>query len=87
MPDFDLAIHATRDTEDTNAIPGQQVVYSRPNFESVMNQCVEKKPEDLRSILVYACGPGAMVNQLWDVTSRKNKKDLRVDFYHETFEF
>ena len=28
-----------------------------------------------------------MVTQLWDASTRKNSKELRVDFYHETSSF
>ena len=37
--------------------------------------------------LVFACGPGRMVNQLWDETTARNSSGRRVDFHHETFEF
>ena len=84
MPNLKLSIHITRDDAKFVA---QQIIYSKPDFTSVMDECIENKPKDSRSILVYACGPGRMVNQLWDASMRKNSKRLRVDFYHESFEF
>ena len=84
VPKLKLSIHVTRDTE---SIPGQQIVHSKPDFSAVMNECIGSEPADSRSMLVYACGPSRMVNQLWDASTRKNSKELRVDFYHETFEF
>mmetsp|Transcript_20159 Transcript_20159/g.43790 ORF Transcript_20159/g.43790 Transcript_20159/m.43790 type:complete len:817 (+) Transcript_20159:888-3338(+) len=86
VPDLKLSIHVTRDSEDAMII-GQQIVYSKPQFNAVMDECVENMPEGQTSILVYACGPGGLVNQLWDASMKKKSKKVRVDFYHETFEF
>lgn len=85
VPNFNLSIHATRDTDAM--IPGQQIVYSKPDFKVMMNELVESKHDGVRSMLVYACGPNRMVQQLWDASMKKNTKKLRVDMYHETFEF
>ncbi|KAL7527411.1 hypothetical protein ACHAXR_001948, partial [Thalassiosira sp. AJA248-18] len=86
VPDLKLSIHVTRDSNDAMII-GQQVTYSKPDFNVVMDECVGNKPDGLKSILAYACGPTGMVNHLWDASMKKNSKELRVDFYHETFEF
>jgi len=86
LPDLNLSIHATRDSSEATII-GQQIVYSKPNFHDVMDECVESKPAGSTSILAYACGPSRMVNQLWDLSTKKKSKELRVDFYHEEFEF
>jgi predicted ferric reductase len=82
MPQFNLSIHATRDTD-----AGKGVINSRPNFDVLMNDHVLAQEADTRSILVYACGPSSMVKQLWDASAKKKTKKLRIDFYHETFEF
>lgn len=86
VPDLQLSIHATRDSDDATIL-GQQVICSKPQFNNVMDGCIQDNPAGLKSVLVYACGPSGMVNQLWDVSSKRNSKDLRVDFFHETFEF
>jgi predicted ferric reductase len=87
-PELNLAIHITREDEKYK---NRQILYSKPDFDTVMHQCVEDMSEFSQSILVYACGPGSMVNQLWDVSMKKklkkNDKRIRVDFYHESFEF
>jgi predicted ferric reductase len=87
-PELNLAIHITREDEKYE---NRQILYSKPDFDTVMHQCVEDMSEFSQSILVYACGPGSMVNQLWDVSMKKklkkNDKRIRVDFYHESFEF
>jgi predicted ferric reductase len=87
-PELKLAIHITREDEKCD---NSQILYSKPDFDTVMHQCVEDMSEFSQSILVYACGPGSMVNQLWDVSMKKklkkNDKRIRVDFYHESFEF
>ena len=87
LPDLKLSIHVTRGNDGHALIKGQQFLYSRPQFDTVMDECIASKPEDSTSTLVYACGPTKMVNQLWDVSMKRNAKDCRVDFYHETFEF
>lgn len=83
VPNLKLIIHATRD-DPKDAPSGQEIQYSRPDFDVVMDEWGWKADG---SLLVYACGPSGMVNQLWDASMRKNSKKLRVDFYHETFEF
>lgn len=39
------------------------------------------------STLVFACGPGRMVNELWDESIKRTSAQRRIDFHHETFEF
>jgi len=86
LPHLNIMIHVTRDdpAAENDKI---SILFSRPDFFSVMEKCIGDKHEESTSILVYACGPGKMVNQLWDASMKRNKKDLRVDFYHESFEF
>ncbi|KAL7502826.1 hypothetical protein ACHAXN_001326, partial [Cyclotella atomus] len=88
LPEFNLAVYITRDDEKNH---DDQILYGKPDFEEVVSQCVDEMSSFTRSMLVYACGPGSMVNQLWDVSIKKPmKKDgkrIRVDFYHESFEF
>lgn len=86
MPALNLSIHVTRDTDDSMVL-GQQIEYSKPQFNVLMDEHVENKPKNAMSMLVYACGPSGLVNQLWDASTKKNSKSLRVDFYHEKFEF
>ncbi|KAL7468432.1 hypothetical protein ACHAXS_008664 [Conticribra weissflogii] len=85
LPHLDVMIHSTRD--DPAVHDKRPIVFSRPDFSSVMERCISERYDETSSILVYACGPGKMVNQLWDASMKRNKKDLRVDFYHESFEF
>jgi NAD(P)H-flavin reductase len=44
------------------------------------------KEENSRAFVV-ACGPPAMVNQVWDLSIKKGISKVRFDFHHETFEF
>jgi predicted ferric reductase len=84
VPDLELSIYVTR---DDGTLAGKSITYAKPQFNIVLGELVENKHESLTSILVYACGPGRMVNQLWDESMKKRSKKLRVDFYHENFEF
>lgn len=88
LPELQLSIHVTRDSADSMII-GQHVVYSKPQFGIVMDDFVGNniEPEHISSLLVYACGPSRLVKQLWDASMKKQSKKLRVDFYHEKFEF
>jgi len=86
LPDLKLSIHVTRDSDDA-VVMGQQLIYSKPQLNVVVEECVENKPGNSTSMLVYACGPSGLVKQLWDASTTKNSKALRVDFYHEKFEF
>ena len=85
LPALNLEVYITRDDRKYN---DKQIMHGKPDFESVVKACLTHCS---RSILVYASGPGRMVNQLWDATMKKSiKKDgkrVRVDFYHESFEF
>ena len=87
LPDLKLSIHVTRSSDGHATMKGQRFIYSRPVFDDVIDACLMGRPEVTRSTLVYACGPTKMVNQCWDETMRKNAKNVRIDFYHETFEF
>ena len=88
LPTLNLSIYITRDDEKYN---DEQILYGKPDFKHVVSQCVDEMSEITRSMLVYACGPGNMVNQLWDATMKKpmkkNDRCIRIDFYHESFEF
>ena len=83
LPELKLSIHITRDNTE---IHGHQVKFTRPDFNSIMEQCVDDT-DDVTSCLVYGCGPAKMINNLWDASLEKNSKKMRVDFYHESFEF
>lgn len=85
LPNLKVSVYVTRGVAGRTKIEGQQFYYSRPEFSAIMDECIVRKPGD--STLVYACGPTKMVKQLWDESSKRNNKDSRVDFYHETFEF
>jgi hypothetical protein len=55
--------------------------------------CTEGMLDEVQDIhpgactMIFACGPGRMVNQLWDEATQRNSKQHRVDFVHEEFEF
>jgi len=61
------------------------LIKGRPKFERMFQEVTREHPDG--SGLVFACGPGAMVNQLWDNCIQLTIKGHRFDFHHETFEF
>jgi predicted ferric reductase len=88
LPDLKVSIHVTRSSDGREMMKGQRFIYSRPEFNDVIDECLPSQTEDgTRSTLVYACGPAKMVKQCWDAAVKRNTKAARVDFYHETFEF
>ena len=86
LPLLNVSMHITRD-EDPLPCEKMPIYFSKPIFSEVIDSCIDCKHVDSSSILVYTCGPGSMVNQLWDASMKRNSKKLRVDFYHESFEF
>eukprot|EP00038_Savillea_parva_P018065 m.22326 g.22326 ORF g.22326 m.22326 type:complete len:1212 (+) comp3975_c0_seq2:424-4059(+) len=84
LPELDLRVHCTRaKAEDASVV--SPLIAGRPDFAALLDECAHDLP--LASTLVFACGPGRMVNQLWDETTTRNRRGHRVDFHHETFEF
>ncbi len=58
----------------------------RPDFAKVFDDA-ETNYMQVSNTLVFGCGPGGMVNQLWDESTKRNTSERRVKFHHETFEF
>ena len=58
LPALDFSLHITREVVPPFAtVP---TFLSRPDFSSVVGNCIEKSTEqDCTSMLVFACGPGA----------------------------
>ena len=74
-----------------STVPCSQVkaplLTGRPDFKNIMDEAGLGKKEPA---LVFACGPGMMVNGLWDECNARSKwkcHESRIDFHHETFEF
>eukprot|EP00038_Savillea_parva_P004495 m.138613 g.138613 ORF g.138613 m.138613 type:complete len:1032 (-) comp11487_c0_seq1:152-3247(-) len=82
LPELELCIHCTRAKANDVTPP---VMAGRPDFNKLLDQSSDGLPTS--STLVFACGPGRMVNQLWDETIKRTRRGRRVDFHHETFEF
>lgn len=85
LPQLDVSIHVTREESTCDDAAGP-IIYSRPNFQLVIDDYKKKAAlVGSSSILVFACGPGSMVNQVWDASMKNINKKLRVDFHHESF--
>jgi len=65
---------------DAPLIPG------RPKFPDIFDS-IQKNHGIEKAALVFACGPSAMVNEIWDQCIARSVKGARVDFHHEVFEF
>ena len=82
LPELRIAIHITKEPSAKHVAPFKA---GRPAVDQILGE-VTVRHEGV-STLVFACGPGAMVNQVWDESSRLNSSTRRVHFHHETFEF
>lgn len=83
LPDLEIVVHCTRAT--AKEVKSRRIKTGRPDFPTLLDKAAKKDPS--ASTLVFACGPGRMVNQLWDETTARNSVSARYDFHHETFEF
>jgi len=63
-----------------------RLLTGRPNFKCIFEE-VETDSIVAHRIAVIACGPRKLTNQVWDMTIKHSRKDMRFDFHHETFEF
>eukprot|EP00039_Didymoeca_costata_P031832 m.36239 g.36239 ORF g.36239 m.36239 type:complete len:143 (+) comp9058_c0_seq1:362-790(+) len=81
LPTLDLRIHVTRSKKTL-----RKPLYSgRPVFPKILNELSQSHSG--ASTLIFACGPGGMVNTLWDEAVARNSKHQLVTFHHEVFEF
>ena len=60
-------------------------ITGRPKFANIFGKILKSHPN--QPVLVFACGPGAMVNELWDLSTQHTRQGHRIDFKHEIFEF
>jgi NADPH oxidase len=83
FPNLHTWIYVTRGREDLKAPmnPG------RPEFSEIFADMDKRSSQNHNASLVFACGPGAMVNELWDCSVTRTSQGVRTDFHHETFEF
>ena len=61
------------------------LIRGRPCFQEMFKDVNNTAGQS--SSLVFACGPDAMVNELWDRSIRRSLQGSRTDFHHETFNF
>ena len=80
-PKLVLSIYITR-SKDKLAKP---FIAGRPKVAEIFETMMTSHPEDAG--LVFACGPGPMVAELWDHSMQNTIKGRRIDFHHEVFEF
>jgi predicted ferric reductase len=83
LPSLEVHVHCTRAKK--GEVFRTQIRPGRPDFGGLLDEAALRTP--LAPTLVFACGPGKMVNQLWDESNTRNSQHSRYDFHHETFEF
>ena len=57
----------------------------RPKIQKIFDDMMSSYPT--KAGLVFACGPGPMVAELWDHSVRATLNGNRIDFHHEVFDF
>lgn len=70
----------------------EPLLSGRPEFEEIFGELDTLKKQyphqsGKARTFVFSCGPGAMVNELWDLSVVRTARGLKTDFHHETFEF
>lgn len=59
----------------------------RPKVSKLFETIMTSHADVSDAVLVFACGPGPMVAELWDNSIHNAVMGRRVDFHHEFFEF
>eukprot|EP00041_Stephanoeca_diplocostata_P006252 m.78999 g.78999 ORF g.78999 m.78999 type:complete len:290 (-) comp16261_c0_seq2:420-1289(-) len=86
LPALVVEIYCTRE-KGPSAVQSSKLLHlGRPKFTILMDRTGHEHT-DTASTLVFACGPGRMVNELWDESIKRTSAMRRIDFHHETFEF
>lgn len=80
-PRLVLSVYVTRSKEALSA----PFVSGRPKVGKLFQDMMASHPD--AAGLVFACGPGPMVAELWDNSIQSTIQGRRVDFHHEVFEF
>ena len=84
LPELRLALNVTQADEEHDLLK-PPFAAGRPDFSAIFDIITSRHDDE--STLVFGCGPGQMVNQLWDQSAKRNTNKRRVHFHHETFEF
>jgi len=80
-PTLRLKVHCTR-SQNELAPPLYQ---GRPKFNEIMDEIHNEFGKD--HTFVFVCGPGLMVNDVWDNTNKQKRKGHHFEFHSEIFEF
>lgn len=80
-PNLVLMVYVTR-SKDKLKPP---FASGRPNIENIFKILMTNGKD--HASLVFACGPQALVSELWDKSVQCTLRGHLVDFHHEIFEF
>jgi NAD(P)H-flavin reductase len=83
MPQLTVLVYVSR-LKPEEKTPG--LIAGRPNMPKIFD-AVNAANKGVGPTLAFACGPGAMVNEIWDLTVERTTEKDNIDFHHETFEF
>ena len=80
-PKLVISIYITRSKEQLEP----PFISGRPKISQIFHTMVSNHND--KAGLVFACGPGPMVAELWDYSIQYTVNGTRIDFHHEIFEF
>lgn len=80
VPKLSLGIYATRAKSATPPIKT-----GRPKMAAKYDKIASTLRDE--ACLVFVCGPKLMVNENWDLSTRKSRAGMTFHFHHETFDF
>lgn len=81
----DLVVWVYVSQAQGGSLKEQFMIPGRPNFKTVYER-VHQDQQGLPGI-TFACGPSAMIAELWDLCNEYTQRGCRFDFHHETFDF
>lgn len=95
--ELEMCIEAAKSPDKPNLVPMIYITRSkqkklkppfaagRPNVGNIFRILDGHNPDEAG--LVFACGPQALVSELWDKSVQQTVKGRLIDFHHEIFDF
>jgi NAD(P)H-flavin reductase len=80
FPPLNVTIYITKEK-----VRNRGYISGRPDFNRVFGDLTLVHGD--KTMLVFACGPSAMVKQVWDQSLERIGDGVNVDFHREIFEF
>jgi len=83
-PDLNVWVYVSQAPKGV-ALKEKFMTRGRPNFAAVYDRVYTDQKG--APGITFACGPSAMIAELWDLCNQYTERGCRFDFHHETFDF